>query len=257
MVKRTNRIQNLDKMILEYKQEEEKFKVIEEEITNRQKEIEDLRLLILSTNFLKVNQNASSDSSRTSKSFNSLSSLSKNSTLTKKKINDSNSNKSKEINQSNSNTTKQKTKKNNLESNGLDESVDKLEKPNHHRLNRMNKLKLNESTPLNAHQTKPKGLQTISKNILNQKDNKYLNDSAKKTDYLFTKSNPMKTPTHSSIDLINRLNKIKATMNLNKLENQENPKECLGLNQNSKSINKKTRQIKSSTKLANSNRQRV
>ena len=66
MVKRTNRIQNLNRMISEYKREQDKFELIQNEIFNQQREIEDLRLLILSTNFLNTSNSSNASSCFTS-----------------------------------------------------------------------------------------------------------------------------------------------------------------------------------------------
>lgn len=286
MVKRTNRIHNLNRMILDYKREQEKFEVIQTEICNQQKEIEDLRLLILSTNFMNHDSVVKSRPSDTSKETNcNLSTKSaKELRQTGKPMNKDRTTKSKADRKSNDfKDNVNRPKKGELKSDKSTEitqldqvgqNVNSIDRRTAKRLDQSDKQtdQPNNGQHKESRQlSKSKGLQTISKNILNQNNNKYFNkldgkangkliENSKKDDLIKNESFDVKahsTPIKSkSIELLDKLNKLKSTSS--KFENQENPNDGLGLNKISKSI-KKTKltaksALKSTNKLTNSNR---
>lgn len=261
MVKRTNRIHNLNKMIQEYKREQEKFEVIQQDIQNQQKQIEDLRLLILSTNFMNKDSTSSSSIVNTSTPISSKHSTS----IKNKEMN------RKEIHQDNKKDLKIKNKIKTTPKVFQDDQL------NSSKLKELNNEQAQMNNQLNKNSTRSKGLQTVNKNVLNQKDTKYFNDKynsklsskstelkndylIKKNDEFFKKADDLVKliSSESTTDQSNDLALLTTGKHLNKFENQENPinDDGLGLNIISKSINKKARQIKSNslkpTKLTNS-----
>lgn len=280
MVKRTNYVHNLNKMILEYKREQEKFEVIKEEFCNQDKEIENLRQLILSTNFMNQNSVCSVRSSATgplnSTMNSSTSSRGIRETTTKQLVKDLRiGQKAKVQSERSGQATSQqvdatdglKAKQSTNQFKALDQSKDKSTRSESDRTIKTTDRQQTDRRPTN----KSKGLQTINKNVLNQKDNKYLNDGdkfgksgePKKSDLVKRKTDaselikPNKLhddapAINKSNELLSRISKLKS-MNGHKFENQENPiKECLGINRTSKSINKKTRPVKSALKATKS-----
>ena len=276
-------------MILEYKREQQKFEVMEEEICNQQKEIENLRQLILSTNFMNQNPTGSACSSAgtigsATNSFSSpfgssakRPSLGKE-TATKQLAKDlgdkvSGGQKAKVCQEKRSvQVASQQVQPNLREVNrsagefkqfARNKSGDQRATPNRE----PDAGKPLESNPHDRRllSNKPKGLQTINKNVLNQKDNKYSNDKfdksgePKKDDLIKRKAEDLIEPNDDSSptirksdELLSRITKLKSISN-HKFENQENPiKECLGINRSSKGINKKARQVKSALKATKS-----
>lgn len=285
MVKRTNYVHNLNQMILEYKREQEKFEVMEEEICNQQKEIENLRQLILSTNFMNQNSPHSARSSAAgatnSSTFRSSASSKRPSlakeTATKQLAKDLKSSQKAKVysERRSSQVASQQVKASLKMANRSASQFKQLDQNKEcNRSTRRDKesdaSKAKESTPDRRPANKPKGLQTINKNVLNQKDNRFLNGDkfgksgeSKKNDLVKRKAaeRDLKpadliklndAPVASKSDeLLSRISKLKS-MSGHKFENQENPKECLGINKTSKGINKKARQVKSALKATKS-----
>lgn len=247
-------------MLLEFKREQQKFEVMEEEICNQQKEIENLRQLILSTNFMNQNPAARSSIATIGSTTNSFSSTFA-STSSKRP--------GKETKQLNADLVKSKasskakagrqTTSQQVKSSLVNRSAGDFKQFG---CDQRCSQEPDTSKPMDRRLPtgKPKGLQTINKNVLNQKNSKYSNDkfgksSEPKKDDLIKKAddqnliqlNDDPVAGSKSDELLSRITKLKS------FENQENPiKECLGINKSSKGINKKARQVKSSLKATKS-----
>lgn len=277
-------------MIMEYKREQQKFEVMEEEICNQQKEIENLRQLILSTNFMNQNpagqqarsSSATNQSTANSFSFGSTTSAKRPSlvkTATKPLNKDLKTGLKAKVHQEkrSDHSTIQQVESSLHKANRSADECDEPKKGDQRasRDKEPDASKLIQSTPdrrLPMESTqdrrllsnKPKGLQTINKNVLNQKDNKYANNNKlgkpKKNEEDLIKRNAEEAiqlnddssmAGSKSNELLSRITKLKSISH--KFENQENPvKECLGINKTSKGINKKPRPVKSALKATKS-----